>query len=100
MSPRHVITKANGKRDKSGETVLKEVLWWEFSYLLPHHWPHLPEQPFNPEYADFPWASDSNGNFPTDLRRNAAHAWYRVGQVWTDIFEETYLEYQPAILTI
>ena len=55
------IAKAQGKHDKSGETFLKEVLWREFSYHLLHHWPHLPDRPFKPEYADFPWASDPKG---------------------------------------
>jgi len=43
---------------------------------------------------------DANGNIPTAVGRNAAHAWYRVRQFWTDTFDETYWEYQPTISTI
>lgn len=43
---------------------------------------------------------DANGNIPTAVGRNAAHAWYRVRQFWIDTFEETYWEYQPVVSTI
>ena len=43
---------ANGRLDRAAET---EVLWREFSWHLLHHWPSLPEQPFRPEFASFPW---------------------------------------------
>ncbi|MGE0697864.1 MAG: deoxyribodipyrimidine photo-lyase [Hyphomicrobiaceae bacterium] len=36
----------------------RELLWREFSYHLLHHAPHLPEQPFRPEFSDFPWQPD------------------------------------------
>jgi len=49
---------AGGKLDKPAEKFLKEVLWREFSYHLLHHWPHLPAEPFRPEFADFPWRDD------------------------------------------
>ena len=52
---------AGGKLDQAAEKFLKEVLWREFSYHLLHHWPHLPERPFRPEFADFPWADDPKG---------------------------------------
>jgi deoxyribodipyrimidine photo-lyase len=55
------MAKRNGVADKSGETFLKEVLWREFSYHLLHHWPDLPENPFKPEYANFPWSKDWHG---------------------------------------
>jgi deoxyribodipyrimidine photo-lyase len=55
---RSAMAKAGGTLDKSGEKFLKEVLWREFSYHLLHHWPHFPDQPFKPEYADFPWVED------------------------------------------
>jgi deoxyribodipyrimidine photo-lyase len=55
---RSVMAKANGGLDRSGEKFLKEVLWREFSYHLLHHLPHFPDQPFKPEYADFPWVYD------------------------------------------
>ena len=34
---------------------LREIAWREFSYYLLYHWPHIPEKPFNPKYAEFPW---------------------------------------------
>lgn len=43
---------------------------------------------------------DANGNVPPAVGRNAAHAWYRVRQFWTDTFDETYWDYQPVISTI
>jgi deoxyribodipyrimidine photo-lyase len=52
------MARANGALDRSGEKFLKEVLWREFSYHLLHHWPHFPDQPFKPEYSDFPWEDD------------------------------------------
>lgn len=55
---RSVMAKAGGKLDRSGEKFLKEVLWREFSYHLLHHFPHFPDHPFKPEYADFPWAEN------------------------------------------
>ena len=50
--------KANGKLDRAVEKFLKEVLWREFSYHLLHHWPTLPEKPFRPEFANFPWSDN------------------------------------------
>jgi deoxyribodipyrimidine photo-lyase len=55
---RSAMGKAGGALDRSGEKFLKEVLWREFSYHLLYHFPHFPDQPFKPEYADFPWATN------------------------------------------
>ena len=33
----------------------REVGWREFSAHLLFHFPHLPEKPFRPEFAQFPW---------------------------------------------
>ena len=44
--------------DKGHETFLKELVWREFSYSLLFHWPDLPDAPFRPEFAHFPWKSD------------------------------------------
>jgi deoxyribodipyrimidine photo-lyase len=52
---------AGGRLDGGAEKFLKEVLWREFSCHLLHHWPTLPEAPFKPEFADFPWADDPVG---------------------------------------
>jgi deoxyribodipyrimidine photo-lyase len=58
LATRQAMAVANGRLDASGEKFLKEILWREFSYHLLHHFPHLPDQPFRPEFADFPWATD------------------------------------------
>lgn len=52
---------AGGRVDWAAEKFLKELLWREFSCHLLHHWPQLPEKPFRPEFADFPWADDQAG---------------------------------------
>ncbi|MCA3554926.1 deoxyribodipyrimidine photo-lyase [Aestuariivirga sp.] len=49
---------AGGKLDRPAGKFLKEVLWREFSYHLLHHWPTLPEKPFRPEFAAFPWGEN------------------------------------------
>lgn len=45
--------------DKGLETFLKELVWREFSYTLLFNWPNLPEEPFKPEFARFPWAQNA-----------------------------------------
>ncbi|MGL4396320.1 MAG: cryptochrome/photolyase family protein [Hyphomicrobium sp.] len=45
--------------DKGVETFLKELVWREFSYTLLFYWPTLPEKPFRPEFAAFPWAANA-----------------------------------------
>ena len=57
---RSALAKANGILDRGGEKFLKELLWREFSYHLLHQFPDFPDQPFKPEYADFPWADNSD----------------------------------------
>ena len=36
-------------------TFLKEIAWREFSHHLLFHFPDLPEKPFRPEFAAYPW---------------------------------------------
>jgi deoxyribodipyrimidine photo-lyase len=50
---------AEGRLDQDGEKFLNEVLWREFSIHLLHHVPTLPEAPFRPEFAAFPWREDA-----------------------------------------
>ncbi len=47
--------------DKGLETFLKEIVWREFAAHLLVHWPTLPEAPFKPDFAAFPWADDAAG---------------------------------------
>ena len=43
------------RSEKGVDVFLKEIGWREFSYHLLAHWPTLPEAPFRPEFAAFPW---------------------------------------------
>ena len=43
---------------RGGDSFTRELLWREFSAHLLFHWPELPEQPFRPDFAAFPWASN------------------------------------------
>ncbi|MGE0653417.1 MAG: deoxyribodipyrimidine photo-lyase [Alphaproteobacteria bacterium] len=40
------------------EAFLREIVWREFSYHLLHHFPHIADAPFRPEFEAFPWADD------------------------------------------
>lgn len=61
ISPRVCWHRATAAKDKvkagdaALETFLKELVWREFSYHLLVHWPDLPDKPFRPEFAGFPW---------------------------------------------
>jgi deoxyribodipyrimidine photo-lyase len=54
--------RASGKDPTKGlETFHKELAWRDFAAHLLVHWPTLPDAPFKPEFAAFPWADDANG---------------------------------------
>lgn len=53
------VVRAVGKGGQGLETFLKELAWRDFSVHLLVHWPTLPEEPFKPQYAAFPWAEDA-----------------------------------------
>lgn len=53
--------------ERALDTFLRELCWREFSYHLLVHFPHLPEAPFRPEFANFPWVDDAV----------QTHAWQR-----------------------
>lgn len=65
ISPRqiwHAVRHANDRDGLTGgEAYLRELYWREFSYHLLFHWPYLPEQPFRPAFAAFPWRKDADG---------------------------------------
>ena len=42
----------------AGEPFLRELGWREFAHHLLWQFPDLPEKPFNPRFADFPWRDD------------------------------------------
>ncbi|MFO1088565.1 MAG: deoxyribodipyrimidine photo-lyase [Hyphomicrobiales bacterium] len=58
---RNSMAAANGRSDRGGEHLLKELLWREFAYHLLHHWPNLATEPFRPEFSRFPWARNESG---------------------------------------
>jgi len=47
--------RAQGHLGKGAETYLKELVWREFSHHLLAQFPHLPDKPFRPEFAAYPW---------------------------------------------
>ena len=66
ISPRLIWWRVTSERasregkvgDAGLETFLKELVWREFSSHLLFHFPTLPEAPFRPEFARFPWRED------------------------------------------
>ena len=58
LAVRTAIVAAGGRLDRAGEMVLRQLLWREFSYHILAHWPDLPEKPYRPEFAAFPWQPD------------------------------------------
>jgi deoxyribodipyrimidine photo-lyase len=59
QATRQEMANGHGTLDRDGEKFLKEILWREFACHLLHHVPSLPETPFRPEFAEFPWISDA-----------------------------------------
>jgi len=55
------VIRAGGTAGTGLETFLKELAWRDFAVHLLVHWPTLPEAPFKPAYARFPWADDAAG---------------------------------------
>jgi deoxyribodipyrimidine photo-lyase len=51
-----VMRNAHGHSlSKGQETYLKELVWREFSHHLLFHFPDLPDKPFRPAFAAYPW---------------------------------------------
>ncbi|MEO5373845.1 MAG: DNA photolyase family protein [Alphaproteobacteria bacterium] len=60
ISPRQVVHAIHTRGEGlPAEPFLRELYWREFSYHLLHHRPDMPDVPLRPEFADFPWAEDS-----------------------------------------
>ena len=53
------IAESGGHADAGLETFQKELLWREFSHHLLARFPHLPTDPFRPEFRAFPWVDDA-----------------------------------------
>lgn len=61
ISPRQIWFAALDKTNELGRHVSKylaEIGWREFSYHLLYHFPHIPEQPFNAKFVNFPWEAN------------------------------------------
>lgn len=66
ISPRQVamaIEECRTRRDvpnmeDNTEAFVRELAWREFAYHLLVHFPYTAEEPLNPRFAEFPWASD------------------------------------------
>ena len=43
----------------AADTYLKELVWRDFAYQLLDQFPALPDEPFTPRYAKFPWRKDA-----------------------------------------
>jgi len=63
ISPRQVwhavAAAASHISDAAVESYLRELGWREFTHHLLFHWPALPEEPWRPEFARFPWQPDA-----------------------------------------
>jgi deoxyribodipyrimidine photo-lyase len=52
------MAQAGGMKDHGGEKFLSELIWRDFCAHLLFHFPHITDQPFRTEFADFPWTDD------------------------------------------
>ncbi len=55
----HACAGYKGAADRGYQTFVRELIWREFSNTLLFYWPDLPEVPFRPEFAAFPWRTDA-----------------------------------------
>lgn len=58
----HAVSMARYRRpglETGAASFLREIGWREFSGHLLHHWPHMTDAPFRPEFAGFPWDDDA-----------------------------------------
>jgi deoxyribodipyrimidine photo-lyase len=44
--------------DAQATAFLRQLAWREFSHHLLFHWPDLPDKPWQPAFASFPWRKD------------------------------------------
>jgi deoxyribodipyrimidine photo-lyase len=59
ISVRQVWHAAEAHVGHKAEAYLRELGWRDFAHHLLWQFPHLPEKPFNPRFADFPWKPDA-----------------------------------------
>ena len=55
----HAGMRAMHEGRAGAETFLRELVWREFSYHLIHHFPHMAQANFKPEWDAFPWRADN-----------------------------------------
>lgn len=46
--------------DVQAQAYLRQLIWREFSYHLLYHAPDFPDQPWNKQFANFPWVRDDD----------------------------------------
>lgn len=65
ISPRQIwqavrsLTAVDSRLQQGADSFLRELGWREFCTHLLYHWPDIPEQPFRPQFATFPWRVDA-----------------------------------------
>jgi deoxyribodipyrimidine photo-lyase len=59
VSVRQVWRACEAKAGPAAEPYLRELAWREFAHHLLWQFPELPEKPFNPRFAAFPWRDDA-----------------------------------------
>lgn len=58
LSPRQIWHAAQREPDAGIDAFLRQLVWREFGYHLLYHFPHMPDTPLRPEFANFPWADE------------------------------------------
>ncbi|MFA6600185.1 MAG: deoxyribodipyrimidine photo-lyase [Candidatus Omnitrophota bacterium] len=52
---------AEAEKHPYAQTWIRQLAWREFAHHLLYYFPHTPEKPMRPEYANFPWREDPAG---------------------------------------
>lgn len=55
----HAGVRAMERGARGAEHFLKELVWREFAWHLLYHHPRMDKENFRPEWADFPWKTDT-----------------------------------------
>lgn len=58
LSPRQIWHAAQREPHAGVDAYLRQLVWREFGYHLLYHFPHMPDAPLRPDFADFPWAEE------------------------------------------
>ena len=59
ISVRQIWHAVELRSGNAADTYLKELIWRDFAHQLLWQFPDLPDKPFTPSYAGFPWRNDS-----------------------------------------